>query len=138
MTHRQVGLSEAIYKLFANMKMVYSSIATIFVPTHPNSQRRNFLQRQDPEGDVGFKVGDKKGLFLEKPDLVTKYERRKLVKTVEDDEEDETLEQTTFCQFVKMYQAKRWNGEENEEGEVEEYDREDEPEEGELDDEDDF
>ena len=141
MTHRQVGLSEAIYKLFANMKMVYSSIATIFVPTHPNSQRRNFLQRQDPEGDVGFKVGDKKGLFLEKPDLVTKYERRKLVKTVEDDEEDEdaeTLEQMTFCQFVKMYQAKRWNGEENEEGEVEEYDREDEPEEGELDDEDDF
>ena len=39
MTHRQVGESEAIYKLLANMKMTYSSIATIYVPTEPKSQR---------------------------------------------------------------------------------------------------
>merc|ERR1712218_350656 len=115
--HRQVGMSEAIYKLFANMHMVYSSIATQFVPTVPSGQRRNFLQRQDPEGDVGFKIADKNGLFLEKPDLISKYERRKLVMSEEDrelfgeGEDGETLEQMTFCQWVKMYQAKKWKKE---------------------------
>ena len=100
MTHRQVGESEAIYKLLANMKMTYSSIATIFVPTEPKGQRRQFLQRQDPDSGQGFEVEDKKGLFLEKPDLISKYERRKLlprleeeeVLLVDNDEEAETLE----------------------------------------------
>ena len=32
LTHRQVGECEAFYKLFANMHMTYSSVATIFVP----------------------------------------------------------------------------------------------------------
>ena len=142
--HRQVGMSEAIYKLFANMHMVYSSIATQFVPTVPSGQRRNFLQRQDPEGDVGFKIADKNGLFLEKPDLISKYERRKLVMSEEDrelfgeGEDGETLEQMTFCQWVKMYQAKKWKKEANLDGEVEEHDDEDHPEEGELAEEDDF
>ena len=74
MTHRQVGESEAIYKLMAHMKMTYSSIATIYVPTEPKGQRRQFLQRQDPDSGQGFEVEDKKGRFLEKPDLISKYE----------------------------------------------------------------
>ena len=68
----QVGESEAIYKLLAHMKLTYSSIATIFVPTEPKGQRRQFLQRQDPESGQGFEIEDKKGRFLEKPDLVSK------------------------------------------------------------------
>jgi len=75
----QVGESEAIYKLLAHMKLTYSSIATIFVPTEPKGQRRQFLQRQDPESGQGFEIEDKKGRFLEKPDLVSKYERRQLL-----------------------------------------------------------
>ena len=148
MTHRQVGESEAIYKLFANMKMVYSSVSTIFVPTEPKGQRRQFLQRQDPDSGMGFKVEDKEGLFLEKPDLISKYERRKLLLTEEEKElfgegEDaDTLDQMTLCQFVKMYEGRSWHQmkKTNEEGEVEQQpdDDDDKPEEGELAEEDDF
>ena len=148
MTHRQVGESEAIYKLLANMKMTYSSIATIFVPTEPKGQRRQFLQRQDPDSGQGFEVEDKKGRFLEKPDLISKYERRKLLPSLEtgeevpeDSEEAEKLEQLSFCQFVKMFEGKGWQDmrRTNEEGETEEPDDDDDrPEEGELSKEDDF
>ena len=149
MTHRQVGESEAIYKLLANMKMTYSSIATIYVPTEPKSQRRHFLQRQDPDSGLGFEVEDKKGRFLEKPDLISKYERRKLLPSREEEEETlvldngdaETLENMSFCQFVKMYEGKGWQDmrKTNEEGETEEPDDDEEkPEEGELAQEDDF
>ena len=145
MTHRQVGEAEAFYKLFANMNLVYSSIATIFVPTEPKGQRRQFLQRQDPESGQGFKVEDKEGLFLEKPDLISKYERRKLVTNEEDElepdgEEAETLDGMCFCQYVKMYEGRGWQQmrQTNEEGEVEAPQEEDIPEEGELAEEDDF
>ena len=146
--HFQVGESEAIYKLLANMKLTYSSIATIFVPTEPKGQRRQFLQRQDPDSGQGFEVEDKKGRFLEKPDLVSKYERRKLLPRREEEEDtlqfkedEEALEQMSFCQWVKMYEGKGWQDmrKTNEEGETEEPDDDEEkPEEGELAPEDDF
>ena len=150
MTHRQTGECEAIYKLLAHMKLTYSSIATIYVPTEPKGQRRQFLQRQDPDSGQGFEVEDKKGRFLEKPDLISKYERRKLLPRREEEEEEErpqvkedaeTLEQMSFCQFVKMYEGKGWQDlrRTNEEGETEEPDDDEEkPEEGELAQEDDF
>ena len=134
MTHRQVGECEAIFKLLAHMKMTYSSIATIFVATEPKGQKRNFLKRQDPESAIGFEIADKEGRFLESPELVTKYERRKLLQSPEEEEEDseeaETVEKMSFCQYVKMYEAKGWQGKTNEEGEFN--DIEDRPEEGEL------
>ena len=144
LSHRQIGEVEAIYKLCAHMKLAYSSVATIFVPTEPKGQRRQFLQRQDPDGGQGFEVEDKKGRFLEKPDLVSKYERRKLLPRQGEKEEAEgphvredaeILEQMSFCQFVKMYEGKGWQnrGGINEEGETEEPDDDEEkPEEGEL------
>ena len=149
MTHRQVGECEAIYKLLAHMMLTYSSIATIYVPTEPKGQRRQFLQRQDPDSGQGFEVEDKKGRFLEKPDLISKYERRKLLPRQGEEEEErpqvredaETLEQMSFCQFVKMYEGKGWQDmrRSNEEGETEEPDDDEEkPEEGELAQEDDF
>ena len=143
LSHRQIGEVEAIYKLCAHMKLAYSSVATIFVPTEPKGQRRQFLQRQDPDGGQGFEVEDKKGRFLEKPDLVSKYERRKLLPRQGEEEAEgphvkedaEILEQMSFCQFVKMYEGKGWQnrGGINEEGETEEPDDDEEkPEEGEL------
>ena len=145
MTHRQVGEMEVFYKLFANMNLVYSSVATIFVPTEPKAQRRQFLQRQDPESGQGFQVEDREGLFIEKPDLISKYERRKLVTNEEDEldpdqEAAETLDQMCLCQYVKMYESRGWQGRRrtNEEGEVEAPQDEEIPEEGELAEEDDF
>ena len=139
--HRQIGESEAVYKVLANMRMTYSSMGTIYVATEPRSQRSNFLKRQDPDSGEGFEIEDKKGRFLEKQDLISKYERRKLLARVgeedvsEDEEDAETLEQMCFCQFVKMYQGKERKS--NEDGEVEEPDY-DIPEEGELDHEDNY
>ena len=142
MTHRQVGEAEAYYKVLANMNLVYSSVATVWVPTEPKAERRPFLQRQDPETGVGFKVKDKEGLFLEKPDLVSKYERRKLLPGSEepsevDNSDDDVLENLTYCQFVKMYEG-RGSQKINEEGEYEEIDPDANPDEGELAVDDDF
>merc|ERR1719209_2578899 len=125
MTHRQIGEMEAIYKTLANMNLVYSSVATVWVPTEPKAERRPFLQRQDPESGQGFKVKDKEGLFLEKPDLVSKYQRRKLLPgseepSEENDDENDNLDSLTYCQFVKMYEGRGWQkiNEEGEYGEV--------------------
>ena len=79
MTHRQCGESEAIYKLLASMPMSYSSVATVFVPTQPKGMRRQFLQRQDPDSGTGFAIEGREGKWTEKPDLISKYERRKVL-----------------------------------------------------------
>ena len=91
---------------------------------------------------MGFKVKDKEGLFLEKPDLVSKYERRKLLPGSEepsevDNSDDDVLENLTYCQFVKMYEG-RGSQKINEEGEYEEIDPDANPDEGELAVDDDF
>ena len=126
MTHRQVGEAEALYKLLAHMNLVYSNVACVYVPTEAKAERRPFLQRQDPGEGKGFKLKDREGLFLEKPDLISKYERRKLLvseddKEDEDKEDEDPLENLTLCQFVKMYESKGWQ-KINEEGEYEEID----------------
>merc|ERR550517_913791 len=92
MSHRQVGEAEAYYKLLANMNLVYSNVATVYAPTEPKKERRQFLQKQDPEAGKGFKVKDKEGLFLEKPDLVSKYERRKLLPRSDEPSEEDANE----------------------------------------------
>ena len=145
LTHRQVGEMEVLYKLLANMNLVYSSVATVFVPTDPKGQRRQFLQRQDPDSGQGFKVEEKEGLFMEKPDLISKYQRRKLVTGGDDGaepdpQEAEALEQMCLAQFAKMYESRGWQQLRgtNEEGEVEAPRDGDVPEEGELAEEDDF
>merc|ERR1719209_1183635 len=115
LTHRQIGECEAIFKLCAHMNMTYSSVATIFVPTEPKGHRRQFLQRQDPESGQGFKVDGRQGLFMEKPDLISKYERRKLLpkkgeeeEILEQSEAAKTLDQLSFCQYIKMFESKGW------------------------------
>ena len=139
MSHRQVGEAEVFYKLLPHMHLVVSSIATIYVPTEPKSERRQFLQRQDPEEGKGFKVNGKEGLFLEKQDLISKYERRRLCGSEEDIEGDDTLEGLCLSHFVKIYEGRGYKPKPkvNEEGEREEaFELEDGPEVGELADED--
>ena len=141
MTHRQVGEAEAYYKLLAHMNLTYSNVACVYVPTERKAERRPFLQRQDPEGGQGFKLRDREGLFLEKPDLISKYVRRKLLESEEENEDanedEDPLENLSFCQFVKMYESRGWQ-KINEEGEYEEIDPDANPDEGALAEEDDF
>ena len=147
MTHRQVGEAEAIYKLLASMPMSYSSISAIYVPTEPKGHRRQFLQRQDPDSGAGFRVEGREGLFLEKPDAISKYERRKLLPREGEDEEKlkendaaDIVKQLTFCQFMRMYESRSWQQRRtNDEGEAEHSDDEEERlDEGQLAVEDDF
>ena len=42
MSHRQVGEAEAYYKLFAHMNLVYSSVATVYVPTEKRKKGDTF------------------------------------------------------------------------------------------------
>ena len=137
MTHRQVGEAEAYYKLLAHMNLVYSNVSCVYVPTERKAERRPFLQRQDPDGGQGFKLKDREGLFLEKPDLISKYERRKLPESGEVNEDEDPLENLSFCQFVKMYESRGWQ-KINEEGEYEEIDPDANPDEGALEEGDDF
>ena len=135
LSHRQVGEAEVFYKLLPHMHLVVSSIATVYVPTEPKRERRQFLQRQDPDEGKGFKVKDKEGLFLEKPDIISKYERRKLCGTEEEEEDDDCLEELCLSQFVKMYEGRGYKPrmKTNEEGEREEqFEAEEGPEEGQL------
>ena len=135
LSHRQVGEAEIFYKLLPHMHLVVSSIATVYVPTEPKRERRQFLQRQDPDEGKGFKVKDKEGLFLEKPDIISKYERRKLCGTEEEEEDDDCLEELCLSQFVKMYEGRGYKPKmkTNEEGEREEqYEEEEGVEEGQL------
>ena len=77
MSNRQIGEAQAYYQMLPHMNLTYSSVKTVVAPTVPAVERRHWLQRQDPQEGRGFKVNDKDGLFLEKADLVTKYERSK-------------------------------------------------------------
>ena len=113
-SHRQVGEAEVYYKLFPHMNLTYSSVATVFVPTGSRKNRSNFLMKQDPKTGKGFSVKDRNGLFLEKQDLISKYERICAIQNEEEEEEDDTetqdiLDNLTYCQFVKMYQARSWS-----------------------------
>ena len=133
-SHRQIGEAEAYYKLFPHMNLTYSSVVTTFIPTDSYVERRRFLQKQDPGAGTGFIVKDKQGCFLEKPDMISKYEQRMVVQMKgeneneeEENQEEETEEQMkparlsaeaveklTYAQFAKMYET-CWKGERLEE-----------------------
>ena len=145
MSHRQVGEAEVYYKLFPSMRLNDSSVTTQFIPTEPKKDRMQFLKKQDPEQKKGFKVkGGGEGLYLEVQDMVSKYERRKLMESEEDGDGDDVLESLSFCQFARMYRSKtfkKWTAEDNDEwgGEGEASHRgDDDVDEGELDDDDKF
>ena len=130
-SHRQIGEAEAFYKLFPNMNLTYSSVATIYIPTDAKNERNQFLQKQDPEARKGFQVKDKIGRFLEKPDMISKYERRMRdggikSENIEDpteetdcqrknrELEEEAIDKLCYAQFAKMYET-CWEGQDLEE-----------------------
>ena len=105
LTHRQMGESEAYYKIFPNLTLKYSSIDTIFIPSDKKELRSKFLTKLD-EADVHFAkgievIGGRDGLFLEKPDIVDKFCRREIT------EKNPESEEFTLIQFSKLYQPIR-------------------------------
>ena len=105
LTHRQMSEAEAYYKIFPNLTLKYSSIDTIFVPSEKRELRSRFLQKlneDDSNFSKGIEVkGGREGIFLEKPDIVDKYCRRKIKAS------EPQLHDLSLMQFAKMYQPIR-------------------------------
>ena len=104
--YRQMGEAEAIYRLLSNLHFKDSNLATKFAPAGFRENRSRFLQRIDEDneymasGREKISVTGKDGLYVEKPNLVDKYERRKLV---EADGQEHPLRQLCYSDFIKEY-----------------------------------
>ena len=114
LSHRQMGIAEAYYKIFPQLSLKYSNIATVFVPADKRENRSRFLMKlneDDPNYSKGALVqGGREGMFLEKADIVDRYCRRNLEKHPE-------LEYLTLSQFAMMYEPINARNDEDEEEE---------------------
>ena len=95
-THRQIGESEAVYKIFPDFHFKESNLSTVFFPNQPSEQRNKFLIKVDDKPQYAkystVKISDREGEYIEKYDIVSKYQRR------------DGLEKICAAQFVKMYE----------------------------------
>ena len=78
LTHRQMGESEAYYRIIPNLHMKDSSITSVFAQTGFNPSR--FLEKVEDK-DIGqceriIEVEGRTGKYQEKPSLYDKYLRR--------------------------------------------------------------
>ena len=84
LTHRQIGESEAYFKILPHLHMKWSNIETVFVPTGFKSNRSSFLKQLTKEEakrcQNTIKVENKDGLFMEKPSMMDKFERKDVSK----------------------------------------------------------
>ena len=98
-SHRQMGEAEAVYKLFPDFHFRDSNITCEFVSTSRRAQRSKFLIRADGNpayaNQLKFKIPNREGEFVEKYDIVSKYERRPRG----------VLDNICLAQFVKMYKT---------------------------------
>ena len=82
LTHRQMGESEAYYRIFPNMHMKESSITTIFAATgfHPIRYLEKVDEKDVHKCDKIVEVEGRTGKYQEKPSIYEKYLRRNCAK----------------------------------------------------------
>ena len=100
LTHRQIGESEAFYKILPHLQMKYSNIDCVFLPTGFKKNRSSFLMELNVDeakncADV-IQVENKDGLFTEKPSMIDKFERM-------DRSLNKCLQELTYIQFAMKY-----------------------------------
>ena len=111
LTHRQMGQAEAYYKIIPSLRMKYSTVRTVFIPTDKKELRSRFLvkvgEKEETHDKVAFPVTGRDGLYIEKTDLIDKYIRRPGPKNkyVEYTENDPDTEDLCVAQFGKMMEA---------------------------------
>ena len=111
LTHRQMGQAEAYYKIIPNLKMKFSTVKTVFVPTDSKEYRSKFLMKVGEKTETHdkhiFSVSGRDGLFMEKPDLIDKYIRRPGPgnKYVEYQDKDPNSDKLVLSQYAKMMEA---------------------------------
>ena len=99
LTHRQIGESEAYYKLFPHLHLTDSNIGAIFIPTGFKKNRSRFLKKICEE-EAAFAKGvieleDKEGqYYIEKETMMDKFLKKIVL-----------LNKLTYSQFVKRYTA---------------------------------
>ena len=100
LTHRQMGESEAYYRIIPSMHMKDSDVKTVFAQTGFNPSR--YLEQVDDKDvdkcDKVVEVEGRKGKYQEKPSLYEKYFRR-------DCKTQPHLRRLCYAQFVKRYQS---------------------------------
>ena len=98
LSHRQIGESEAIFKLLPNLHLKHSTVAVVWVATGKkaeNSARwRLATKEQINKGYDVQKLKDKEGLWIETQDMLKKYLRR-----------PNELEDIELAHFCKMYRS---------------------------------
>jgi hypothetical protein len=79
-THRQMGEAEAIYKIFPDFEFKNSNVSCVFLSTAKRVDRSKFLLRVDGKSEYNdfqkIKIEGREGEFIEKYDVISKYERR--------------------------------------------------------------
>ena len=104
LTHRQMGEAEAIYRLLPSLHLKESNLATKFVPTGFPENRSKFLQKLNEDNEyMSFgrevvTVDGKEDKYVEKPSIVSKYERR-------DSQSHPELLTLAISQFGKEYES---------------------------------
>ena len=119
LTHRQMGLSEAYMKIFPDMNLKDSNIASEFIHLGRKEDMSRYLCRADPEQNYMdyvelFEVKEREGLYWEKPNWIDKYLRRDLSE----------WEELSLPQYVKMFSPTNQGKEEDTDDSSEEEDLE--------------
>ena len=95
-SHRQMGEAEAVYKIFPDFHFQESNVTSTFVNTNRREERTKFLLRVDNDEkytDIPkVTILGREGKYVEKYDIISKYERRSKV-----------MENICLAQFAKMY-----------------------------------
>ena len=103
----------AYFKIIPDFHLKNSNVSTVFVPVARKKDRSKFLQKVDdkviPPGMEVIQVEGREGYFVEKYDIVSKFER------LEDHIKDTKL---SFSHFAKMYQPS-WKGEDGDDSDNE-------------------
>ena len=110
LTHRQIGESEAFYRILPHLHMKKSNMDCVFLPTGFKKNRSNFLMELTEEDakhcENVIRVNNKDGLYTEKPSMLDKYERI-------DRNVNENLEDLTYIQFAIKYVSSKANVEDD-------------------------
>ena len=109
LTHRQMGESEAVYRIFRDFHLKESDVASVFIQACPREERSKFLMKiSDKSHSYNMKkvfIDGKDGEYVEKYDLISKYERRKSYNTMNSSKQNHCLKNLCLAQFIKMYKT---------------------------------
>jgi len=104
LTHRQIGESEAYYRLLPHLHLKESNVETVFIQTGFKQNRSKFLKKLTDD-EVRhcispIQISGREGYYTEKPSLIEKYTRR-------DFSVYPQVYNITYLQFGKRYVATR-------------------------------